>query len=300
MDINFELYKVFYHVANTLSFSEASKHLFVSQSSVSQTIKLLEEKLGCKLFIRSTKSVRLTQEGEVLFRHLEPAYLYIKNGERKLIEMRTLEAGEIRIGASDTICKHYLLPYFQQFSTQYPKIKIHVTNRPSPVCLELLQKGEVDVIMINLPSHIDTQIFDVVLKRPIQDIFIAGRQFEHLREKVITMQELTQLPLLALEENTSTRSFLNQLASTNQVSIQPEFELSSVDLLIDLVKINFGISFLTKDYVLNELTSGEVIELQLKEKIPNRDLGIITHKHIPTPLAATKFISLLQASFIME
>ena len=73
MDINYELYKVFYHVAVTLSFSEASKQLFISQSAVSQSIKVLEKKLKQPLFIRSTKKVQLTPEGEILLKHIEPA-----------------------------------------------------------------------------------------------------------------------------------------------------------------------------------------------------------------------------------
>lgn len=74
MDINYELYKVFYHVAVTLSFSEASKQLFISQSAVSQSIKVLEKKLKQPLFIRSTKKVQLTPEGEILLKHIEPAH----------------------------------------------------------------------------------------------------------------------------------------------------------------------------------------------------------------------------------
>ena len=81
MDINYELYKVFYHVAVTLSFSEASKQLFISQSAVSQSIKVLEKKLNQPLFIRSTKKVQLTPEGEILLKHIEPAMNLIKKGE---------------------------------------------------------------------------------------------------------------------------------------------------------------------------------------------------------------------------
>lgn len=84
MDINYELYKVFYYVASTLSFSEASKQLFISQSAVSQSIKALEKKLDQTLFIRSTKKVRLTTEGEILLRHIEPAISLIKRGESQL------------------------------------------------------------------------------------------------------------------------------------------------------------------------------------------------------------------------
>ena len=80
MDINYELYKVFYYVATSLSFSEASKQLFISQSAVSQSIKTLEKKLDQPLFIRSTKKVQLTPAGKVLLKHIEPAMNLIKRG----------------------------------------------------------------------------------------------------------------------------------------------------------------------------------------------------------------------------
>ncbi len=80
MDINLELYKVFYYVATTLSFSEASRQLFISQSAVSQSIKTLEKKLGHTLFIRSTKKVLLTPEGELLLEHVKPALQMLDEG----------------------------------------------------------------------------------------------------------------------------------------------------------------------------------------------------------------------------
>ena len=86
MDINYELYKVFYYVAISLSFSDASKQLFISQSAVSQSVKVLEKKLGITLFIRSTKRVQLTPEGETLLRHIEPAMNLIKRGEAQIME----------------------------------------------------------------------------------------------------------------------------------------------------------------------------------------------------------------------
>ena len=86
MDINYELYKVFYYVATTLSFSEAAGQLYISQSAVSQSIKTLEKKLNQTLFIRSTKKVQLTPEGEILLRHVEPAMNLIKRGEAHLLD----------------------------------------------------------------------------------------------------------------------------------------------------------------------------------------------------------------------
>ena len=105
MDINYELYKVFYYVATSLSFSEASKKLFISQSAVSQSVKTLEKKLGQPLFIRSTKKVQLTPAGNLLLNHIEPAMNLISRGESQLLDAGTLGLGQLHIGASDTICR---------------------------------------------------------------------------------------------------------------------------------------------------------------------------------------------------
>ena len=138
MDINYELYKVFYHVATTLSFSEASKQLFISQSAVSQSIKVLEKKLGISLFIRSTKRVQLTPEGETLLRHVEPAVNLIGRGEAQILEAGPMGGGQLRIGASDTICRYFLVPYLKQFHKTWPNVHIKVTNQTSIQCVDLL------------------------------------------------------------------------------------------------------------------------------------------------------------------
>jgi DNA-binding transcriptional LysR family regulator len=131
MDVNFELYKVFYYVARTLSFSEASKQLFISQSAVSQSIKVLEKKLGQSLFIRSTKRVQLTPEGEILFKHIEPALHLIQKGENQLLESNSLNGGQLRIGASDTICRYFLVPYLKQFHKLFPNVPGYFALRTS-------------------------------------------------------------------------------------------------------------------------------------------------------------------------
>ena len=154
MDINYELYKVFYYVASSLSFSEASKRLFISQSAVSQSIKVLEKKMKRKLFIRSTKKVQLTPEGEILLKHIEPAMNLIRRGEMQLLEADSLNGGQLRIGASDTICRYYLVPYLNQFHKEFPNVHIKVINQTSIKCVELLQNGQADFIVVNYPNPV--------------------------------------------------------------------------------------------------------------------------------------------------
>ena len=125
MDINYELYKVFYYVATSLSFSEASKKLFISQSAVSQSIKTLEKKLGQPLFIRSTKRVQLTPSGTILLKHIEPAMNLISRGESQLLDSGNLGLGQLHIGASDTICRYFLVPFtnFVSVLSQVPETR---------------------------------------------------------------------------------------------------------------------------------------------------------------------------------
>ena len=136
MDINYELYKVFYYVAKTLSFSEASSSCIYPSLPVSQSVKSLETKLNQHLFIRSTKKVKLTPEGEVLFKHIEPAINLIIRGENQILDANTLNGGQLRIGATDTICRYYLVPYLREFHAHFPNVHIKVTNQTSAKCVD--------------------------------------------------------------------------------------------------------------------------------------------------------------------
>ena len=176
MDINHELYKVFYHVAKTLSFSEASKELFISQSAVSQSIKVLEKRLGQKLFIRSTKRVRLTKEGEILFNHVEPAINLISLGETRILESKSLNGGQLSIGASDTICRYYLKPFLKEFHERYPNVHIKVVNGTSLKCVEYLKNGVADLIVVNTPNSALGQVGKVVPVKEFRDIFVADKK----------------------------------------------------------------------------------------------------------------------------
>jgi DNA-binding transcriptional LysR family regulator len=293
MDVNFELYKVFYYVAKHLSFSAAASELFISQSAVSQSIRLLEGKLKTSLFIRHTKKVKLTLEGRTLYEHIEKAFNLIKTGERNLNNINLLKQGEFKLAASDTICKYHLLPYFKKFSELYPNIKISITNRTSPDCMELLQKGIVDLSVVNIPEEerVCKNIFMQKLKA-IHDVFIAGSHFAFLKNQTIVPEKLAQYPILMLERNTVTRCFFESFIKEHNLAITPEIELGSVDLLIELAKIGLGLSFVACEYVQKELADGELFVLRLTDNIPARYLGLATSSSLPLPLAAQKFVEL--------
>ena len=294
MDINYELYKVFYHVASTLSFSEASKQLFISQSAVSQSIKVLEKKLNQTLFIRSTKRVQLTPEGEILLKHIEPAMNLIKKGENQLLEANTLNGGQLRIGASDTICRYFLVPFLNEFHKMYPNIHIKVTNRTSIECARLLDNGQVDFIITNYPNSGLSNTQNIQVIHDFSDVFVANETYFPLKDRMITLKELQSYPILMLDRKSTTSEFLHSMFQKHQLDPVPEIELSSNDLLIDLAKIGLGIAFVP-DFCIPQQEENFFI-LNLEETLPKRQLVVVHNETLPISQAARQFIELLEGN----
>lgn len=291
MDINYELYKVFYYVATSLSFSEASKQLFISQSAVSQSIKTLERKLEQPLFIRSTKKVQLTPAGKVLLKHIEPAMNLISRGESQLLTSGSLGFGQLHIGASDTICRYFLVPYLRQFHRKFPHVPIKVTNATSLSCVELLEQGRVDVIITNFPNAKLNQSYIRKTVRSFTDVFIANPAYFHLKQQELSFQELNEYPILMLDRKSTTSEFLHHLFLQHQLELIPEIELSSNDLLIDLARIGLGIAFIP-DYCLNR-ESNELFIVRTKEKLPSRQMIAAVNPMLPPSAPTEAFLALL-------
>ena len=291
MDINYELYKVFYYVATSLSFSDASKKLFISQSAVSQSIKTLEKKLGQPLFIRSTKKVQLTPAGNILLKHVEPAMNLIARGENQLLDAGTLGLGQLHIGASDTICRYFLVPYLEEFHRNFPNVPIKVTNATSIRCVELLDQRKVDLIVTNFPNAYLNHSY---IQKPVlrfQDSFIASPKAYPLMDHEFSLDELQQYPLMTLDRNCTTSEFLHNLFLQNQLDLVPEIELSSNDLLIDLARIGLGIAFIP-DFCLSQTAdSDSLFIVETKESLPERELVIAHNEKVPVSKAAQEFLS---------
>lgn len=290
MDINYELYKVFYHVAVSLSFSDASRKLYISQSAVSQSIKTLEKKLNQPLFIRSTKKVQLTPEGEILLRHIEPAMNLIRRGEEQIMGSHTADGGQIRIGASDTICRYFLVPYLNRFHREYPNVHIKVTNQTSVRCVDLLKNGSVDLIFTNYPNSRLDHSFQIRYIREFRDCFIASRTFYgELEHKALSLRELLDYPILMLDRSSTTSEFLHVLFQQHQLELVPEIELGSNDLLLDLAGIGLGIAFVPDFCV----TPGrqELFPITLRSELPSRRLAVVYSERVPPGNVARQFMA---------
>lgn len=292
MDINLEYYKIFYYVTKYQSITQAAEVLSISQPAVSQAVKNLEKALGCKLFVRMAKGVRLTSEGEVLYSFVSKGYESILAGERKLSEILDLEGGEICIGASDMTLQFYLLSYLEQFHEKYPDIKVTVTNAPTPETLGYLEDGRIDFGVVSTPVITKHGCIQIPVRK-IRDIFVAGHKFEYLKGKKLRYRELSDLPVMCLEGDTSTRRYVAEFLEKEHVMLQPEFELATSGMLIQFAKRSLGVASVVEDFAKQAIREGELFELQFDKEIPKREFCIVYNDKIPMSTAAGKLFQTL-------
>ena len=185
------LYQCFYEVAKHKSLSKAASALFITQPAVTLKIKALENQLATTLFVRNSRGVSLTNEGEILLQYVEQALDLINAGEIALTKIKNLDIGTISIGASDTICKFYLLDKIANFKKNHENINLLITNNPTNETIELLKTGKVDIAFANLP--VNDEAFEVSECLEIEDIFVASPEFAFLNEgKTISVKELNK------------------------------------------------------------------------------------------------------------
>lgn len=293
MDINLERYKVLYYVGKYKSISKAAGALYISQPAVSQAIRQLESRLGGSLFIRTPKGIVFTPEGEQLYREIEKSYELMRIAESRFLESTLLESGEIRIGASDMSLKFFLLPYLEQFHKRYPKIRIKVTNGPSPETVELLRAGFIDVGMVSLPLA-DKDGLDIHEALRLEDCFVAGSKFESLRGKELPLDALMQYPVMMLEKHTSTRRYVDDFFTSRGMVLEPEIELATSDLLIEFAKRNLGIACVVKDFAQSALDQGDLFEIKLDTPMTPRHYGIITLRHSPLTSSVRRLMGIME------
>lgn len=288
MDIQLEQYRLFECVARNKSFSAAASELYITQPAVSQGIKQLEKRLEVILFIRGQRGVTLTDAGRDLLLYVSEAIRLLQNAENHLNQLKTLEHGQLNIGASDTLCRHYLLPFLSRFRREYPGVKLRITNRTSGETVELLKNGRVDIGFINMPTVTDE---DISVKELVvlHDIFVCNRDYKNEG----SMKELKKAPLMMLETGSSTRRYVESEYRKLGIQLKPQIELGSHDLLLSFAEAGIGLAAVVKEYSEESLKTGTLTEVKLFPEIPPRSIALIINSRIPLTAAAKEFIAML-------
>lgn len=287
-----DLYKVFRQVGKNKSFSKAAQELYMTQPAVSQSIMQLERELNIRLFNRTPKGVSLTNEGEHLFEYVNSAINIIEAGEAKILEFQNLTHGELRLGVGDTISKHYLVTYLEEFHNKYPNIKLKIVNGTTTELCELIKSADIEIAICNFPIENDT--LELIECLEIHDIFVCGDYYKNLINKEISLDELSKLPLIFLEKTSNSRKYVENFMLSKGIKISPDFELGSYDLLLEFAKINLGIACVIKEFSKEYLDRGIIHEMKTLEEIPKRSIGVCYLKKVSLSSGAIKFLEILK------
>ncbi|SFS46409.1 LysR family transcriptional regulator [Paenibacillus sp. BC26] len=288
MTNNYELYKVFYWAAKTGSLTQAAKALYITQPSVSHAIKQLEDSFGITLFYRNSKGVALTQEGNLLYSYIEQSHILITIAEEKMAALKNLDSGELRIGGSDSLFKHYMLPYLEDFNRKHSGIRLHLNHGTTPEVISFLKEGKIDLGVVRMPI-VDPQL-EVRESIQLQDCFVAGARYADLKETVLSLEMLLQHHLILFSRNSRARMAITELFQNYGYTLKPEIEVGSVDLLIEFAKRGLGISYVTREFVKKELEEGSLFEIKLDVQLPPSQVGIMIMRNMPLSITATRFI----------
>lgn len=284
MDINYDYYRIFYYVAKYQNFTQAANVLMNNQPNITRTIKHLEKELGCTLFVRSNRGVKLTPEGEKLYSHIRIAIEHIHAGEEELAMDASLKSGIVSIGASEVALRCFLLPVLKEYKELYPGVHLRVSNHSTPQAISALKNGSVDIAIVTTPTGELNTLKSKNIKE-INEVAVCGMAFAHLTKEQLNLADIVKLPIVSLGAHTKTYEFYSEWFLKQGYMFAPDIEASTADQILPLVKNNLGIGFVPQEFLKGEDTENVFI-LNLKEQIPTRSICLIRRTDQTLSIAA--------------
>jgi len=290
--VNLELYRIFYVVAETGNITKASLKLNISQPAVTKQIKNLEGELGGPLFIRTKKGVILNETGQEMFISIKQALTLIDEAEKKFKNLEKLEKGTIKIGISTNLTRNYLLKYIQIFHKLYPNIIIEISTDPTSELIKSLKAGALDFIVAKIPKFNDNELEYKILGKT-EDAFVVNKDYANLINRELKLSDIIQYPILLQKQPSNSRETIDNYCKENNIHLASVMNIASSNLLVDFVKIGYGIGFITKQYIESELNNNELFVLNIIPKIKSNKFGIITLKNNILSFSSEKFIEII-------
>lgn len=294
MNFNLEYYRTFYYVCKLGSTTKAAEALFLSQPAVSQTIQKLEDHMGCSLFMRTSKGMQHTAEGDILFQYVSKAFNMLLDGEKKVQRLSEYKAGELNVGTTETALYYFLLSKIESFRVRFPNVRIHVTGSSTSEIFRLVRTGTADLAVVMSPLE-DTDKLTVQKVQSFQDIFVVGSSFSHLRGRLLSTQELAKEPIVCLESGTSARKHIDNWFDSQGVFFQPDYSVRTTTQVIPFVERNMAIGILPSVFAQNLINEGNFFQLQPETDIPSRQLYVIYRENYSASALRKVFINHLLA-----
>ncbi|MDD3660513.1 MAG: LysR family transcriptional regulator, partial [Lachnospiraceae bacterium] len=292
MSNNLSSYKIFCAVANNGNISSAAKELYISQPAVSKAISKLEQNLNVTLFDRTSRGVKLTYEGRLLYTQVEGAFHAIRQGENQIKRIATLGIGHLSLGVSTTLCKYVLLPSLQEFIQSNPHINLSVSCQSTNKTISDIENGNLEIGLIGEPSLSGNFLFQPL--KEIQDIFVTTENYlNHLkmRDGECLSDIFGSATLILLDKDNLTRQYVDRFLSSSHIEPKNIIEVTTMDLLIEFAKTGLGIACVIKEFVEHELNDGSLIEYAVPFSIPKRNIGFVYPESISHSSVMERFVS---------
>ena len=289
MNVDLELYRVFYTVAKHNHMTKASEELHISQPAISQSIKKLEDQLGGTLFLRSNKGMSLTSEGKMFYEYVKGALELISNAENEFTSFKDLSKGEIKIGCSTTLTKLILINSLKEFHKDYPNININIINDLTSNLINDLKLGKLDFVIFN-ESNIKENNLNLEKIKELKQGFIYNPEFYD--DKINSFEDLNNVSLILQKEEANSRKLLDYIALQHNVKLVPKMEVVSQELITEFTNIGLGIGFSIIDLAIRNYKN--LKELDINKKIPNINIYLATNKSISLTFASKMFIKYLK------
>ena len=296
---SYDYYRIFYYVATYKSYTKAAEMLNNNQPNITRCMNNLETELNCKLFVRSTRGITLTPEGERLYSHISAAYKQITMGEEEIKKMQSLNQGHITIASSESALHLVLLDILANFHKKYPDVHLRIVNSYTSNAIYQTENSLVDLAVITMPVKYPKTLKCVPLKT-VKEILICGSQYMEYTLKPHKLSELVKLPFVSLDKETLTRSMHTQYFAHHGLVFSPDIEAGTVHQILPIVHKNLGVAFFPEAMAKLAIENKDVYEIRLSEPLPERKICILWNDKAPLSIAAEKLLSYIMESAKMS
>ena len=231
--MEFRQLRYFVKVAELRSFSEASKALFISQSTLSQQIKQLEEELGVELLVRDSRHVSMSDYGEQYLPYAKQVLKDVDTSTERMNDVRQLKIGTLNVGATYTFCP-LLADTVRDYMKKYPGIKLKIYCRSMENLMEMLEHGQLDVALSYKPLQSYDDIDSHILFNSNLCV-IAGKDNPVAKKERIRLAELENLPLVLPAKGLQARNAVDSLLYGQNFKFDVRLEINDLSMLLDMV-----------------------------------------------------------------
>jgi DNA-binding transcriptional LysR family regulator len=261
---------------------------------LSLQIKALEAELGEVLFTRQRKQMRLTQAGDIFYRHVQTVLATLEEARVEVAALQQLMRGHLTLATSDTNCAYVLPPVLQQFRTQYPQVRIDIRNRMSSQVLQLVLEQEVDFGIATLPMTHRQVRTETLFHR--EDVLICPPDHPLSLTASVSLAQVSPYPFLALSPGSTSRQLLEAAFRGAEVSLQVAMNLGSIEVIKRFVESGLGVAVVPRLAVAEEVRHGCLVAIPLRN-FSARAIGLVERQDTRRSPAAVAFLQLLQTHF---